>query len=121
MSKFFSLIKINAAKHCQKKGKSLPNVKKSCPFLTALFIIMSVFFGLVYIVKINQSLSYGLKLSNLEKKVETVRKENKNLETAILNLQSVQKVREESAKFKMVQVNEIKYYNQDKNGVALNK
>lgn len=120
MSKFFSLIKINTSKLTLKNKK---NFKVGCnyPLMTGILMLLTLFFAVVYVIKINQSLAYGLKLSDLEKDVVALAKENKNYEATILKLQSVQKIKAESQKLKMVQVNEVDYLNQGGNGVALNK
>lgn len=79
---------------------------KSLVVIVALLILTS---GFIYILEVNSAATKGYKIKDLEKKIEDIKKENKEMQLSIIELQSIQRINQRVADLSLVAVERVEY------------
>jgi cell division protein FtsB len=95
--------------------KYLSSFKVGTILIASLILFILVF----YIHQINKVSVAGLRLRNLEKKLETLKEENRRLEEEIMRKRSLENLYQEAQSFNLVSQNNIEYIEGGEKSIVL--
>ncbi len=104
MSKFFYLGKKSRPKPCHKIKMKI-NIK----VLNIIVVGLVAFSGVAYLIQMNSLATKGYKIRELETKIEGLNQESKNLELQVLELQSMDNIKNKVSQLNMVAIGKIDY------------
>jgi len=105
MSKFFCLTK-NPIRKIKSKRKRM---KIDIRVLNIIVLGLVVFIGISYLIQINTLATKGYQIRELETKVTQLEKESKTMELQVLELQSMDNVKNKVSQLNMVDVGKVEY------------
>ncbi len=77
--------------------------------LKILLLVVIVFVGLSYLYYMNQTATGGFDIKGMENKIEDIKKNNKQLEVATAEMQSLSNIEKASQEMQMVATTSIEY------------
>lgn len=77
--------------------------------------------GLSYIVQVNINATSGFQVSNLSKKAETMKRDNKKLEIQVTSLQSIENIEKIQTQRQLEKISSFEYIPQKEPAVALSQ
>lgn len=112
MSKFFLLTKkttLNMNRAGQKMNHQRRRVKVNLKVLNLIIFSLVAIIGLAYLIEVNSLATKGYRIGELEVKIDQLQQESKDLELQVLELQSIESVKNKVSQLNMVSGGKVEY------------
>lgn len=113
MSQLFAAAQANSMAFGERKktigAKSTSSAKERKITLNLFLVVLICAAGLLYIFEVNNSATYGYKITNLEKQIEELSEKNEDLKMKEAELRSIYNIEEKTKNLNMTAPKDVSY------------
>lgn len=118
MARFLTIIQSNNLTPGRRKKLISRKIRTGPVTLAIITITLVCLLGLFFLAQVFQSSTKGYEITDLEKRVEELKEQNKLLEIKAAELRSFENIKSEAEKLNLIPSNEIVYIRQSGRSVA---